>query len=74
MELRFWFLVGLLKRLPPAGLLSAANVCKGWRDTVRKLWRAAGELRLRVPARAQVGFVASLLQKCPGLVRLSLFV
>ena len=51
----------VLKKLPPAGLLSAANVCKGWRDTARKLWRAAEELRLRVPARAQVGFVASLL-------------
>lgn len=61
----------VLRRLPPAGLLSAANVCKGWRDTARKLWRAAEELRLRVPARAQVGFVASMLQKCTSLVRLS---
>ncbi|KAF2314812.1 hypothetical protein GH714_036745 [Hevea brasiliensis] len=62
----------VLKRLPPAGLLAAARVCKGWRDTARRLWRAAEELRLRVPPRAQLGFVGSVLQKCPGLVRLSL--
>lgn len=61
----------VLRRLPPAGLLSAANVCKGWRDTARRVWRATEELRLRVPARAQVGFVASMLQKCTSLVRLS---
>ncbi|XP_041006569.1 F-box/LRR-repeat protein 17 [Juglans microcarpa x Juglans regia] len=59
----------ILKRLPPAGLLAAARVCKGWRETARRLWRAAEELRLRVPARSQVG---SVLQKCPGLARLSL--
>ncbi|KAK0580527.1 hypothetical protein LWI29_002971 [Acer saccharum] len=62
----------VLRRLPPAGLLAAAKVCKGWRDTTRRLWRASEELRLRVPLRAQVGFVGSVLQKCPGLVRLSL--
>ncbi|XP_028076206.1 F-box/LRR-repeat protein 17-like [Camellia sinensis] len=62
----------VLRRLPPPELLSAAKVCKGWRDTARKLWRAAEELRLRVPAKAQVGFAGSVLQKCPGLVRLSL--
>ncbi|EEF41399.1 F-box/LRR-repeat protein 17 [Ricinus communis] len=62
----------VLRRLPPAGLLAAARVCKGWRDTARRLWRAAEELRLRVPIRAQLGFVGSVLQKCPGLVRLSL--
>ncbi|XP_027368054.1 F-box/LRR-repeat protein 17-like [Abrus precatorius] len=62
----------VLRRLPPAGLLSAAKVCKGWRETARKLWRAAEELKLRVPASVQVGFVASMLQKCPGIVRLSL--
>ncbi|XP_044484905.1 F-box/LRR-repeat protein 17 isoform X2 [Mangifera indica] len=62
----------VLRRLPPVGLLAAAKVCKGWRETSRRLWRAAEELRLRVPARAQVGFVGSVLQKCPGLVRLSL--
>ncbi|XP_021673333.2 F-box/LRR-repeat protein 17 isoform X2 [Hevea brasiliensis] len=62
----------VLKRLPPAGLLAAAWVCKGWRDTARRLWRAAEELRLRVPPKAQLGFVGSVLQKCPGLVRLSL--
>ncbi|XP_022898244.1 F-box/LRR-repeat protein 17 isoform X2 [Olea europaea var. sylvestris] len=62
----------VLKRLPPVGLLSAAMVCKGWRETTRKLWRAAEELRLRVPAKAQIGFFGSMLQKCPGLIKLSL--
>ncbi|XP_059432871.1 F-box/LRR-repeat protein 17 [Corylus avellana] len=62
----------ILRRLPPAGLLAAARVCKGWRETAKRLWKAAEELRLRVPARAQVGLVGSVLQKCPGIVRLSL--
>ncbi|TKY52690.1 F-box/LRR-repeat protein 17 [Spatholobus suberectus] len=62
----------VLRRLPPAGLLSAAKVCKGWRETAKRLWRAAEELKLRVPTNVPVGFVASMLQKCPGIVRLSL--
>ncbi|KAL0370469.1 UNVERIFIED_CONTAM: F-box/LRR-repeat protein 17 [Sesamum angustifolium] len=62
----------VLRRLPPVGLLSAARVCRGWRETTRRLWRAAEELRLRVPAKAQIGFVGSVLQKCPGLVKLCL--
>ncbi|CAN1270778.1 F-box/LRR-repeat protein 17, partial [Linum perenne] len=62
----------VLRRLPPAGLMAAAAVCKRWRDTAKGLWRAAEELRLIVPTRAQLGFVGSVLQKCPGLVRLSL--
>ncbi|TKY62397.1 F-box/LRR-repeat protein 17 [Spatholobus suberectus] len=62
----------VLRRLPPARLLTAAKVCRGWREMTRTLWRAAEELRLRVPARVQVGFVASMLQKCPGIVKLSL--
>ncbi|KAJ9566766.1 hypothetical protein OSB04_002732 [Centaurea solstitialis] len=62
----------VLRRLPPPALLSAAKVCKGWRDVTKRLWRAAEELRLKVPARSQVGFVGSVLQKCPALVRLSL--
>ncbi|GFP98006.1 F-box/LRR-repeat protein 17 [Phtheirospermum japonicum] len=62
----------VLRRLPPTGLLSAARVSRGWRETTKKLWRAAEELRLRVPAKAQIGFVGSVLQKCPGLLRLSL--
>ncbi|XP_008235326.1 PREDICTED: F-box/LRR-repeat protein 17 [Prunus mume] len=62
----------ILKRLPPPELLSAAMVCKGWRETTRRLWKAAEMLRIRVPARAQVGLVGSVLQKCPGLVNLSL--
>ncbi|KAM7521663.1 hypothetical protein LguiA_011565 [Lonicera macranthoides] len=62
----------VLRRLPPTALLSAAMVCKGWRDTTRRLWKAAEELRLRVPAKAQGRFAGSVLQKCPGLVRLSL--
>ncbi|OIV91352.1 hypothetical protein TanjilG_01970 [Lupinus angustifolius] len=62
----------ILRRLPPAELLSAAKVCKGWRDTARRLWKAAEELKVRVPASVHVGFVASMLQKCPGILRLSL--
>ncbi|KAL3647795.1 hypothetical protein CASFOL_008763 [Castilleja foliolosa] len=62
----------ILRRLPPTGLLSVARVSRGWRDTTKRLWRAAEELRLRVPAKAQIGFVGSVLQKCPGLLRLSL--
>jgi len=62
----------VLRRLPPAGLLSAAKVCKGWRETARKLWKATEELKLRVPVKVHVGFVASMLQKCPGILRLSL--
>ncbi|GAB2302240.1 hypothetical protein Dimus_036257 [Dionaea muscipula] len=62
----------ILKRLPPASLLSAARVCKGWRECCNRLWKAAEEIRLRVPARSQIEFTGSLLQKCSGLVRLSL--
>ncbi|XP_061338114.1 F-box/LRR-repeat protein 17 [Gastrolobium bilobum] len=62
----------VLRRLPPASLLAAAKVSKGWRETVRRLWRATEELKLRVPASVQVGFVASMLQKCPGIMKLSL--
>ncbi|KAK9945194.1 hypothetical protein M0R45_010720 [Rubus argutus] len=62
----------ILRRLPPPGLLSAAMVCRGWRETTRRLWKAAESLRLRVPARAQVRFVRLVLHKCPGLVSLSL--
>ncbi|KAL2507788.1 F-box/LRR-repeat protein 17 [Forsythia ovata] len=62
----------VLRRLPPAGLLSAARVCKGWNDLTRRLWRASEEIRLRVPSSAQIGFVGSMLQKCSGLVKLSL--
>ncbi|KAL2323491.1 hypothetical protein Fmac_027870 [Flemingia macrophylla] len=62
----------VMRRLPPPALLSAARVCKGWRDTAKRLWRAAEELKLRVPANVPVGFVGSMLQKCPGIVRLSL--
>ncbi|KAG7628501.1 F-box/LRR-repeat protein 17 [Arabidopsis thaliana] len=62
----------VLKRLPPSSLLMAARVCKGWRETSRKMWKAAEELRIRVPERAQIGYIGSLLQKCPRLIRLSL--
>ncbi|XP_014512280.1 F-box/LRR-repeat protein 17 [Vigna radiata var. radiata] len=62
----------VMRRLPPAGLLSAAKVCRGWRETAKKIWRAAEELKLRVPVKVTVGFIASMLQKCPGIVRLSL--
>ncbi|XP_016503125.1 F-box/LRR-repeat protein 17-like isoform X1 [Nicotiana tabacum] len=62
----------VLKRLPPSALLSAAKVCKGWRDVSRRIWKSAEELRLGVPLKAQIGLVGSVLQKCPGLVKLSL--
>ncbi|PPS13949.1 hypothetical protein GOBAR_AA06644 [Gossypium barbadense] len=62
----------VLRRLPPAGLLAAASVCKGWRETTKRLWRAAEELRLMVPPRGQLRFIGSVLKKCPSLVRLSL--
>ncbi|CAJ1902666.1 unnamed protein product [Sphenostylis stenocarpa] len=62
----------VLTRLPPSGLLTAAKVSRGWRDMTRSLWKAAEELRLRVPVTVQVGFVASMLHKCPGIVKLSL--
>ncbi|XVF21669.1 hypothetical protein REPUB_Repub12eG0110100 [Reevesia pubescens] len=62
----------VLRRLPPAGLLTAAGVCKGWRETTKRLWRSAEELRLMVQPRAQLRFIGSVLQKCPSLVRLSL--
>ncbi|WOH01735.1 hypothetical protein DCAR_0521120 [Daucus carota subsp. sativus] len=62
----------VMRRLAPMELLSAAKVCKGWRDTSRRIWKAAEELRLRVPVRSQPGFPGSVLRKCPGLLRLSL--
>ncbi|KAK7396405.1 hypothetical protein VNO78_17394 [Psophocarpus tetragonolobus] len=62
----------VFRRLPPPGLLTAAKVSRGWREMTRTLWRAAEELRLRVPSKVPVGFVASILQKCPGIVKLSL--
>ncbi|KAD6120105.1 hypothetical protein E3N88_11376 [Mikania micrantha] len=62
----------VLRRLPPASLLSAAKVCTGWRDVSKQIWKAAEEVRLRVPAKSQVGSVGSVLQKCCSLVRLSL--
>ncbi|KAJ0699113.1 putative F-box domain, leucine-rich repeat domain superfamily, F-box-like domain superfamily [Helianthus annuus] len=65
----------VMRRLPPAALLTAAKVCTGWRDVTKQLWKAAEEVRLRVPAKVQVGFVGSVLQKCcSALVRLSLTV
>lgn len=62
----------VMRRLAPMELLVAAKVCKGWRDTSRKIWKAAEELRLRVPAKSQLGFAGSVVRKCPGLLRLSL--
>ncbi|KEH15527.1 F-box/LRR protein, partial [Medicago truncatula] len=62
----------VLRRLPPAGSLSAVKVCKGWRETARNLWKEMEELKLRVPVKVHVGFVVSMLQKCHGILRLSL--
>ncbi|PWA77841.1 F-box domain, cyclin-like protein [Artemisia annua] len=60
----------VMRRLPPASLLSAAKVCKGWRDLSKRMWKCAEELRIKVPGRIQVGFVGSVLRKCDKLVRL----
>lgn len=62
----------VMRRLTPATLLNVAKVCRGWRDVSKQIWKAAEEVRLRVPKKMQVGFVGLVLQKCPGLVRLSL--
>ncbi|CAN8254566.1 unnamed protein product [Cochlearia groenlandica] len=71
-KLRAMDLWEVFKRLPPSSLLMAARVCKGWRETSRKMWKAAEELRIRVPVRSQIGYIGSLLQKCPILIELSL--
>ncbi|KAM0936634.1 putative F-box domain, leucine-rich repeat domain superfamily, F-box-like domain superfamily [Dioscorea sansibarensis] len=65
-------LVEVLRRLPLKELIGAAAVCRGWRECVRRVWRSAEELRLRVSPRSQIGFVGSLLPKCSGLTKLSL--
>lgn len=65
-------LVEVLRRLPPKELMAAAGVCRGWKECVGRVWKAAEELRIRVPRRSQVGFVGSVLQKCGSLARLSL--
>ncbi|KAK1287794.1 F-box/LRR-repeat protein 17 [Acorus calamus] len=64
-------LAEVLRRLPPAGLMAAAMVCRGWRDGVRRVWRAAEEVRLRVPRSCPAGSIGSVLTKCSSLVRLS---
>ncbi|KAK1313966.1 F-box/LRR-repeat protein 17 [Acorus calamus] len=64
-------LAEVLRRLPPAGLMAAAMVCRGWRDGVRRVWRAAEEVRLRVPRSSPAGSIGSVLTKCSSLVRLS---
>ncbi|KAI6682411.1 hypothetical protein NL676_036292 [Syzygium grande] len=63
----------VLRRLPPAELLAVARVYKGWRETSRRVWWASEDLKLRVPSKAQLCFVGSVLNKCPELVRLSLW-
>ncbi|KAK1264270.1 F-box/LRR-repeat protein 17 [Acorus gramineus] len=64
-------LAEVLRRLPPAGLMAAAMVCRGWRDGVRRVWRAAEEVRLRVPRCSPAGSIGSVLTKCSSLVKLS---
>lgn len=65
-------LVEVLKRVPVKGLLSAAAVCHGWRECVKRMWRSAEELRIKVSPKSQIGFVESILEKCVGLMRLTL--
>ncbi|XP_076935736.1 F-box/LRR-repeat protein 17-like [Bidens hawaiensis] len=62
----------VMRRLPPVDLLSAAKVCTGWRDVSKMVWKAAEEVRVRVPKGSRVGFVGSVLQKCVKLGRLKL--
>ncbi|CAM8965454.1 unnamed protein product [Rhodiola kirilowii] len=62
----------VMRRLPPVDLMAAAMVCVSWRDLTVKVWRSVEELRLTVPSTAMVGFVGSVLKKCPMLMRLSL--
>ncbi|CAL9137812.1 unnamed protein product [Musa acuminata var. zebrina] len=65
-------MVEILRRLSPKELMRVAAVCRGWRECVRKVWRSAEELRLRVSPQSQIGFVGSVLHKCAGLTRLTL--
>ncbi|XP_010936233.2 F-box/LRR-repeat protein 17 [Elaeis guineensis] len=65
-------LVEVLRRLSPKELMGAAAVCRGWMECVKRVWRSAEELRLRVSPRSQIGFVGSVLHKCAGLARLTL--
>lgn len=62
-------LVEVLRRLPPRAVAAAAGVSRGWRDSARRVWRAAEEIRLRA---AGVGPVGALLPRCPALTRLVL--
>ncbi|XP_074317786.1 F-box/LRR-repeat protein 17 [Silene latifolia] len=65
-------LMEVMKKLPPLGLIAAAGVCVGWREVAGRVWKATEELRVRVPNTGSVGFVGSLLKKCPSLLRISL--
>ncbi|WOK99413.1 hypothetical protein Cni_G08125 [Canna indica] len=67
-------MVEVLRRLSPMELMRAAAVCRGWRGCVRRVWRSAEELRLRVLPRSQIGFIGSVLQKCAGITRLTLMI
>lgn len=66
------YLWEVLRRLSPRCLISAAGVNREWRETARMIWLAAEEIRVRVPVKAPIGFLGSVLQKCTSLVRLSL--
>ncbi|KAG1368715.1 F-box/LRR-repeat protein 17 [Cocos nucifera] len=65
-------LAEVLRRLSPKELMGAAAVCRGWRGCVKRVWRTADELRLRVSPRSQIGFVGSVLHKCARLTKLTL--
>ncbi|CAM8927496.1 unnamed protein product [Rhodiola kirilowii] len=62
----------VMRRLPPVDLMAAAMVCTCWRDVTRKVWTSVEELKLTVPTKASVGFIGSVLKKCPMLTRLAL--
>ncbi|KAK9684865.1 hypothetical protein RND81_10G238200 [Saponaria officinalis] len=63
----------VMRRLPPTAVMAAAGVCRGWREVAFRVWKAAEEIRIRVPVKDPVGFVGSILKKCPNLIRISLY-
>ncbi|KAJ3687410.1 hypothetical protein LUZ61_016574 [Rhynchospora tenuis] len=67
-------LVEVFRRVPVKGLLAAGAVCRGWRQCVKRMWRSAEELRICVSpcSQSQISFLESILQKCSGLLRLTL--
>ncbi|KAL9227556.1 hypothetical protein vseg_003233 [Gypsophila vaccaria] len=62
----------VMRRLPPTAVMAAAGVCRRWREVAARVWKAAEEIRIKVPVKDPVGFVGSVLKRCSNLVRISL--